>query len=200
MLYGVAPGDVWTIVMSAMLLLATAALAGYLPARRAARGPWSPCARSDPRSAHGRKIRAQRNRCAPGIFALSHLPESRIVETGGKMKHLVSTLFVIVLGASCLLAHSEPAQIAGNWELSMESPHGAVKGPLKVEQDGAKLTAVCEIEGHGTFRFTGTVEGKKVFLEFPGGEETIKLTGTIEGGKMTGTTSMNGGAWTATRQ
>ena len=36
MLYGVAPGDGRTIVMSATLLLAAAALAGYLPARRAA--------------------------------------------------------------------------------------------------------------------------------------------------------------------
>jgi ABC-type antimicrobial peptide transport system permease subunit len=36
-LYGVAPRDAWTIAMSACVLTAVAMLAGWMPARRAAR-------------------------------------------------------------------------------------------------------------------------------------------------------------------
>jgi len=36
MLYGVTPGDAWTIATSAVILLACAALAGYIPAQKAA--------------------------------------------------------------------------------------------------------------------------------------------------------------------
>ncbi|MGH9755375.1 MAG: hypothetical protein ACREA2_21570 [Blastocatellia bacterium] len=37
MLYGLTPNDPLTIALASMLLLAVAALAGYLPARRASR-------------------------------------------------------------------------------------------------------------------------------------------------------------------
>jgi hypothetical protein len=83
------------------------------------------------------------------------------------MKKLLSPVFTIALCfASChdhgmhaaaLAQDSEPAKIAGKWQMSMESPHGAVKGPFQVQQDGAKrrfagslLTATVErcVAGH----------------------------------------------------
>jgi hypothetical protein len=107
---------------------------------------------------------------------------------------------VLVIFASCLLAQTSPTQVAGKWSLSTDSTHGLIKGQLDVEQDGSKLTATYEPEGMGTLHFTGSVNGNAVSFEMPAGESVFKLTGTIDGDKMSGATSMNGGAWSATRK
>jgi hypothetical protein len=147
------------------------------------------------RLARGLKIRAWQNRFALDLFALRHSSKTLTVES---MKKLLSAVFVVALSAGAMLAQ-ESARIAGSWQMSMDSPHGLLKGPLKIEQDGSKLTATYEVESIGTLRFSGTVEGNKVSFEIPGGEMTLKLKGIVDGDKMSGTTSMNDGAWTATR-
>jgi hypothetical protein len=128
------------------------------------------------------------------------------------MKKLLSSIFVFALGAaSChhqILAaqdkgqsKSESAKIAGTWKLSMDSPHGTIQGPLRVKQDGSKLTATYETEHMGSMSLTGTVDGTKVAfsMELPAGQPPFTFTGTVEGDKMSGTTAP-GGSWTAARQ
>jgi len=122
------------------------------------------------------------------------------------MRPLVTSIFAIVLGAASCLAqdhHSgETAKIAGAWQLSFETPHGTVKGALKLEQDGASLKGNCDLEGMGSAPVTGKVDGHNVTLNLAmhGGEMTITMNGAIEHDKMSGTTTPPSGTWTATRQ
>jgi len=121
------------------------------------------------------------------------------------MKKLLSLVFTI---ATCFVAcHDHPgmqaatsAQVAGKWQMTMESPHGVVKGPFKVEQDDGKLTISFDAEAFGKLSGTGSVDGNKVSfsLTVPNGPQEFGFSGTVDGSKMTGTTEM-GGAWSATR-
>lgn len=121
------------------------------------------------------------------------------------MKKLLSITLAIVLGACCLpaqsTAKSEPAKVAGKWQMSLETPHGPMKGPLEVKQDGSKLTGTYELEQIGSMTLTGKVEGDKVSfsMEVPGPGLTITFTGTAEGDKMSGSTD-HAGNWTARRE
>src|SRR6266480_464180 len=111
-------------------------------------------------------------------------------------KLLSILLFVGLCSAQHQHATSEePAKVAGTWQMSMDSPHGTLHGPFKIEQDGAKLTASFEVEGMGSFPMTGKVDATKIVfnLDTPGGQMT--LTGTVESNKMSGKTSMDDGAW-----
>jgi len=130
------------------------------------------------------------------------------------MKTLFAVLVISLGGAACdfhsmhaaLVAQvhghdsDEAEKVAGNWEMNLESPHGPMKGPLKIQQDGSKLAATFENDHVGTLRMTGSVQGKKLSLEVAGGDMALKFTGTIDGANMSGTIEPHGGAWTATRQ
>jgi hypothetical protein len=122
------------------------------------------------------------------------------------MKKLLSIVLVVALGACCLpaqstAAKSESAKIAGKGQMAVDTPHGAMKGPLEVKQDGSKLTGTYELEQIGSMALTGKVEGDKVSfsMEVPGPGLTLTFTGTVEGDKMSGSTD-HAGNWTATRQ
>src|SRR5580704_1114641 len=104
------------------------------------------------------------------------------------MKKLLSTVFTLAI---CLVAchdhgvAAEHANIAGKWQLSMDTPHGLIKGPFQVQQDGTKLTATFETEMFGSMSATGTVDGNNVSfsLKVPGGPQTFGFTGTVSGQK-----------------
>jgi hypothetical protein len=127
------------------------------------------------------------------------------------MKKLFSPVFAIALcfvschdhfsHAAPLAQDPEAAKVGGKWVMTIDTPHGAVKGPLQVQQDGVKLTATFEGEQIGSLSLTGTVEGKKVSFVFniPNSEETFTFAGTVDGTKMSGTTVM-GGTWSASRE
>lgn len=103
--------------------------------------------------------------------------------------------------AAALEQESAPAKIAGRWQMTMETPHGTVKGSFEVTQDGAKTTAKFEAEMFGTLSGTGTVDGNKVSFRMavPNGPESFGFSGTADGSKMSGQTEM-GGAWSAARE
>jgi hypothetical protein len=122
------------------------------------------------------------------------------------MKKLFSVMLVVALGTACSLVaqstgKSESIKIAGKWQMSLETPHGPMQGPLEVQQDGSKLTGTYEIEHMGSMTLTGKVEGDKVSfsMDVPGAGVTIAFTGKVEGDKMSGSTDVAGG-WTATRK
>ncbi|HUB81462.1 MAG TPA: hypothetical protein VMB03_21835 [Bryobacteraceae bacterium] len=94
--------------------------------------------------------------------------------------------------------HSEPAKVAGNWHMSVETPHGPVNGPFVVKQEGPVITITYTTELFGTAGGTGTVEGNQVSFGLSTEAGAISFSGTVDGAKMTGTHEM-GGAWSATR-
>lgn len=115
------------------------------------------------------------------------------------MKKLFAVIFVLTAAAMLSAQiHNIVPKVAGDWKMSMDTPHGPMQGPLKVQQEGAKLTATYEVEHMGAMKLTGKLEGRKVsfVMEVPGGQ--LSLTGSVEGGKMSGTSDH--GAWSATRE
>jgi len=123
------------------------------------------------------------------------------------MNKLLTAIAVLVLGASFTVSaqHQRPSyhdsiKIAGNWKLTMDTRHGKMPGVLKIQQDGSKLSGVCETEHQGSSPLSGTIEGQNVVLNVSVKDgRTFKFNGTVEGAKMSGTIEQ-GGAWTATRE
>jgi len=113
------------------------------------------------------------------------------------MKIILSFAFAFSLAAWA--QHSEPAKVAGNWQMSVETPHGTVAGPFVVRQEGAAITLTYSTEVFGTASGTGTMEGSKVSFSLSTEAGAVGFSGTVDGSKMSGTTEM-GGAWTATRE
>ncbi|SRR6266487_2108305 len=117
------------------------------------------------------------------------------------MNKLLSIVLAVGMAAICLLAE-EPnttAKIAGEWQMSVETPHGTMTGPLNVEQDGTKITGSYETEHAGKLTITGKIEGKKVTFSMDARGMTITFIGTVDGDKMSGTADPMGG-WSATRK
>ncbi len=95
---------------------------------------------------------------------------------------------------------SAAAAIAGQWQMSLQTPHGPMKAGLQVKQDGTKITGTCDVEHMGSMALAGTVDGKKISftIEIQEGQK-ITFSGTVDGKKMSGVTEPEGGDWSATR-
>ncbi|HLK65435.1 MAG TPA: hypothetical protein VKU19_18480 [Bryobacteraceae bacterium] len=121
------------------------------------------------------------------------------------MNKLLSIVLTVILGACCVLAQggakTESARIDGKWQMSLDTPHGPMKGPLQIQQDGEKLKGTYELEMFGSMTLNGKVEGDKISfnMEVPGAGITLAFTGTVAGEKMTGDTD-HAGKWSAVRQ
>ncbi len=102
------------------------------------------------------------------------------------------------------IAAGEPAKVAGNWEMSFESPRGTITQTLVIEQDGGKIKGTLK-GPRGESPWEGSVEGNKISFtvkrDTPRGEMTLEYTGTVDGGSMKGTVQGGpfNGDWTATR-
>jgi hypothetical protein len=134
-------------------------------------------------------------------------------------------IFVLAFGlTSCLLAQdaaqgeTQPANVAGKWQMSWQGRNGAKQATLQLQQDGSKLTGTMDGD-RGSVPVTGTVNGNNVsFSTQSQGQRgfTLVYTGTVDGDKMTGTSQPQGGqggghgghhgggqhdhSWTANRQ
>jgi hypothetical protein len=109
---------------------------------------------------------------------------------------------ILICGfASCLLAGDE-TKVAGNWQMTFQSPHGDLQVALRIEQDGSKLSGTYELQALGSLPVTGSVEGNRVSFEVQVKEQEVTLayTGTIDGNKMSGTMKPGDRNWSATRQ
>jgi hypothetical protein len=130
------------------------------------------------------------------------------------MKMLLSVVAVAALTLSCDVhqhLHAMMAQdsgppksaavaVAGQWQMSLQTPHGPMKAGLQVKQDGTKINGTCDTDHMGSLALTGTVDGKRISftIEVEEGHK-ITFSGTVEGNKMGGNTDMEGGEWSATR-
>jgi hypothetical protein len=116
------------------------------------------------------------------------------------MKKLLFALFTVAMFSTSLLAAD--LEVGGNWEMTMDSPHGKMTGPLTLHQDGTKISGTYETEHTGKLTINGKVDGEKVLftIEVPGGEMTINFEGSKDGDKLSGTTKPLNGEWSAVRK
>jgi|ERR1051326_1329563 hypothetical protein len=116
----------------------------------------------------------------------------------------MKTFLSVVLAAAMLSAWLLAADlnIGGNWEMTMDSPHGKMTGALTLEQDGTKISGTYETEHTGKLTINGKMDGDKIMftMEVPGGKMTINFEGTKDGDKLSGTTKPLNGEWSAVRK
>lgn len=129
-----------------------------------------------------------------GISGLSRCAIDLNVES---MNKLLCVVLVVAMFSTCLLAAE--LKVGGDWEMTMDSPHGKMTGPLVIEQDGTKITGSFSTEHTGKLAIHGKVDGEKILftMEVPGGQMTIDFEGVKDGDKLSGTTKPLNGEWSA---
>ena len=86
----------------------------------------------------------------------------------------MKTVLAVALFAVCAFAEG----VAGHWQVSMDSPHGPMKGSLEFKLDGSKLTGTAELGPNRSFPLKGEVDGEKIEIEFNGttnDEDAVEL-------------------------
>jgi hypothetical protein len=124
-----------------------------------------------------------------------------------------SRLTVLALAASLVMAGSALAQpaptppvpVAGDWDVTVQSPQGTNTVLVTLKQDGEKLEGLFK-SPLGELPFTGTLVGNemKFAFSFPvdGQPLAITMTGKVEGDAITGKADFGGfaeGDWSAKR-
>jgi len=108
-----------------------------------------------------------------------------------------------VLSARTFAADA-PANAAGSWEMSVETPRGSFTQALTIQQDGAAIKGTLKGQ-RGDAPLEGSVAGNKISFtvkrETPNGTFTIEYSGTIDGDSMAGTSHSErfDGKWSAKR-
>src|SRR6185436_17801246 len=98
-----------------------------------------------------------------------------------------------------------PVSVAGDWDVTVQSPQGTNTVLVTLKQDGAKLDGLFK-SPLGELPFTGTLTGSemKFTFNFPvdGQPLLITMTGKVDGDAVAGKADFGGfaeGDWSATR-
>ena len=102
----------------------------------------------------------------------------------------MARLFSMLLAVVCVTAAlSAQANIAGDWDLNINGPEGAITATATLKQDGENVTGSIT-SPQGTVELKGTYKAKKVALAFqiqsPNGPIDIKVNGDVDGADMKG--------------
>jgi hypothetical protein len=126
-----------------------------------------------------------------------------------------SRVAVLALAASIVMAGSALAQpaptsqtpptVAGDWDVTVQSPQGTTNVAVTLKQDGEKLDGVFK-SPLGELPFSGTLIGNEMKFNFmfpvDGQPLAITMTGKVEGDAITGKADFGGfaeGDWSAKR-
>jgi len=126
------------------------------------------------------------------------------------MKKLVLAAVVLALVAAPVLAQDAPkdkkVNITGTWEISVESPQGAMTITANYKQEGEKLTGT-HVSEMGESPLTGTVVGNQITytltIDMGGQQMSLVHKAKVEGDTITGTVDlgeMGSMSWTAKRK
>lgn len=126
------------------------------------------------------------------------------------MRRLVVLLALVALTAVPAFAQDAAkdlkVDVTGAWEMSVDSPMGAMTMALDLKQEGEKLTGTQTSE-FGENQFTGAVKGDEIVFtisfEGPNGQMSIVHKGKVAGDSITGTAEageMGTINWTAKRK
>jgi hypothetical protein len=124
------------------------------------------------------------------------------------MKKIYATLTILSFLLIPFL-YAQNANVAGDWEMTSQSPRGEMTRALHFDQDGEKIKVTMEgFRGGNEITGEGTVQGNKIewtmSMSTPsGGEFTLTYKGTVEGDTMAGTVEMGDRGtreWTAKKK
>ena len=101
---------------------------------------------------------------------------------------------------------ADPAKVAGDWTLTIESPNGTATPSASFKQDGENLTGTYKGR-FGESPLKGTIKGSDikftVSITTPNGDIQLEYSGTVDGDNMKGTVafgSMGQGSFTGKRK
>jgi hypothetical protein len=108
----------------------------------------------------------------------------------------------LVLAVSAM---AQATNVAGDWEVTINSPQGARQGKMSFKQEGEKLTGALKNQ-RGEVPIEGEVKGKEIkfkyTVKFQEQDLVITMTGSVDGDAMKGDADFGGfaqGDWNAKR-
>jgi hypothetical protein len=120
-------------------------------------------------------------------------------------KFFISLTFFALLLIPFLCA--QDANVAGDWEMTSQTPRGEMTRALYFDQDGQKIKVTMEGFRGEEITGEGTVQGNTIewtmTMSTPGGDFTLTYKGTVEGETMSGTVEMGDRGtrdWTAKKK
>ena len=122
-----------------------------------------------------------------------------------RSRNLVLALAASIALAGSALAQTTPISVAGDWDVTVQSPQGTTTVVVTLKQDGEKLDGVFK-SPLGELPFSGTLTGNEMKFNFmfpvDGQPLAITMTGKVEGDAITGKADFGGfaeGDWSAKR-
>ena len=117
---------------------------------------------------------------------------------------LILTLLVPVVAAG---RQDKPADVAGNWAITLDIGGNTVTPSVTFQQDGETLTGTYHSQVLGEQKLTGTIKGNAITFSitasFEGNNVKVTYTGTVDKATMKGTVSLGDlgdGTFTAKKQ
>lgn len=117
-----------------------------------------------------------------------------------------ASLFVTAALVSCVLAAPRAqGDLTGAWDVSFNTPMGALEAALNIKQTGDELSGTISSPA-GETAFKGTVKGKTLTVTFdvesPNGTISITMNGEQDADTLKGTFDFGQGSgdWTAKRK
>ena len=115
------------------------------------------------------------------------------------MKRLVLLALGVALAVAPIVAQDaakpKPVDITGSWEMTVESPQGAMTIVANFKQDGETLTGT-HVSEMGESPLKGTVKGANVeytlTLDMGGQQMSIVHKAKVDGNTMTGSAEIEG--------
>lgn len=102
------------------------------------------------------------------------------------------TAIFLVIASPISASAADNANVAGTWNLQVETPNGTGTPSVTFKQDGGSLTGTYKGR-MGESELKGTISGNDikwtVTLHPQGGEMNIEYKGTVDGDTMKGTVS-----------
>ena len=122
----------------------------------------------------------------------------------------IAVIAVLALAGS-VFAQDKPKEtpkidVSGTWDLTVDTPQGAMSLTSTFKQDGEKLTGTQSSQ-MGEMPLEGTLKGADIafaiVIDMQGQQMTIAYTGKVDGETMSGTIefgSFGSSTWTAKKQ
>ena len=111
------------------------------------------------------------------------------------------------LGLAAATPQDKPADVAGAWAITVETPGGTGNPTVTLQQAGEKLTGTYSSQVFGEQKVTGTIKGTAISFTFTGTIEgmtiTVTYSGTVDKTTMKGKVTLGDlgeGTWTATKK
>jgi hypothetical protein len=108
------------------------------------------------------------------------------------MKIPVLLLLACALTPGVFAADQKPANVAGDWNITIRMPTGPVSEQWTIQQKGTAVTGTAKTQ-HGELPFSGTIDGEFFRVAVKDGDKEYKVRATVDGAAMDGSVTVGVG-------